>query len=102
MFSMVLESVPARLAGLITERVSVPTISIGAGPYCDGEVQVIYDILGLYPDFTPRHTRRYAEVGQMIHEAVTTYIAEVRSQTFPTAQQSSSMDAAIVQRLRAN
>jgi 3-methyl-2-oxobutanoate hydroxymethyltransferase len=99
-FSIVLELVPTELAALITERVSVPTIGIGAGPYCDGEVQVIHDLLGLFPDFTPRHTRRYAEVGKLILDAATAYAADVRSRAFPTAKQSSSIDAAIIERLR--
>ncbi len=99
-FSIVLELVPTELAALITERVSVPTIGIGAGPRCDGEVQVIQDILGLFPDFAPRHTRRYAEVGKAIHDAVVAYVADVRSRAFPTAKQSTSMDAAIIDRLR--
>lgn len=99
-FSIVLELVPTELAALITERVSVPTIGIGAGPYCDGEVQVIHDLLGLFPDFTPRHTRRYAEVGKIILDAVTAYAADVRSRAFPTAKQSTSIDAAIIERLR--
>jgi 3-methyl-2-oxobutanoate hydroxymethyltransferase len=99
-FSIVLELVPTELAALITERVSVPTIGIGAGPRCDGEVQVIQDILGLFPDFAPRHTRRYAEVGKAIHDAAAAYVADVRSRAFPTAKQSTSMDAAIIDRLR--
>lgn len=99
-FSIVLELVPTELAALITERVSVPTIGIGAGPYCDGEVQVIHDLLGLFPDFTPRHTRRYAEVGKSILDAATAYAADVRSRAFPTAKQSTRIDAAIIERLR--
>jgi 3-methyl-2-oxobutanoate hydroxymethyltransferase len=99
-FSIVLELVPAELAALITERVSIPTIGIGAGPRCDGEVQVIHDILGLFPDFTPKHTRRYAELGKLMLDAATAYVADVRSRTFPTAKQSSSMDASVIERLR--
>ncbi len=83
-FAIVLEVIPAALAKLITERTSVPTIGIGAGPDCDGEVQVIHDILGLFPDFTPRHTKRYGELGQSIREAVTAYLNEVRARSFPT------------------
>lgn len=99
-FSIVLELVPAELSALITERVSVPTIGIGAGPHCDGEVQVIQDILGMFPDFTPRHTKRYAEVGKAIHDAAAAFASDVRKRAFPTARQSSSMDAAIIERLR--
>lgn len=99
-FSIVLELVPTELAALITERVSVPTIGIGAGPRCDGEVQVIHDILGLYPDFTPKHTRRYAEMGKIILDAATAYVVDVRNRAFPTTKHSTSMDAAIIERLR--
>ncbi len=98
-FAIVLELVPAELARLVTERTRVPTIGIGAGPYCDGEVQVIYDILGLL-DFTPRHAKRYAELGTAIHEAATRYLGEVRSRGFPTEQQSSSIDHSIIDALR--
>jgi 3-methyl-2-oxobutanoate hydroxymethyltransferase len=99
-FSIVLELVPTELAELVTQRVSVPTIGIGAGPHCDGEVQVIHDILGLFPDFTPKHTRRYAEVGKAIHDAATAFVADVRSRAFPTAKQSTSMDATVIEHLR--
>ncbi|HLY29413.1 MAG TPA: 3-methyl-2-oxobutanoate hydroxymethyltransferase [Ktedonobacterales bacterium] len=99
-FAIVLEVIPAELAKLITERVGVPTIGIGAGPDCDGEVQVIHDILGLFPDFTPRHTKRYAELGQGLREAVTAYLADVRSRAFPTEQQSVTIDPAVIERLR--
>lgn len=99
-FSIVLELVPAELAKLITERTTVPTIGIGAGPHCDGEVQVIYDILGLFPDFTPRHTKRYAELGSALREAATTYMTEVRDGAFPTQAQSSVIDEAVIEVLR--
>jgi 3-methyl-2-oxobutanoate hydroxymethyltransferase len=98
-FAIVLELVPAALSKLITERASVPTIGIGAGPDCDGEVQVIYDILGLFPDFTPRHTKRYADIGASIRQAAQTYLAEVRERTFPTKDNSASIDPAILEAL---
>ncbi|HLJ81560.1 MAG TPA: 3-methyl-2-oxobutanoate hydroxymethyltransferase [Ktedonobacterales bacterium] len=99
-FAIVLELVPAELSKLITERTAVPTIGIGAGPHCDGEVQVIHDILGLYPDFTPRHTKRYAELGNALRDAATTYVSEVRERTFPTQAQSAAIDAAVIEALR--
>lgn len=99
-FAVVLELVPAELARLVTERATIPTIGIGAGPHCDGEVQVIHDILGLFPDFTPRHARRFAEVGTVVRDAVTAFMGEVRSRTFPTEQQSAAMDAAVIEALR--
>src|SRR5262249_40473989 len=99
-FAIVLELVPAELAQLITERPSVPTIGIGAGLHCDGEVQVLHHILGLYPDFTPRHTKRYAELGTALREAATAYMAEVRARTFPTAKQSATIDPRVIETLR--
>lgn len=99
-FAIVLELVPAELARLVTERTSVPTIGIGAGPFCDGEVQVIHDVLGLFPDFTPRHTKRFAELGNMMRDAVTTYMREVRERTFPTESQSSRIEPAVIEALR--
>ncbi|WIG61246.1 MAG: 3-methyl-2-oxobutanoate hydroxymethyltransferase [Ktedonobacterales bacterium] len=99
-FAVVLELVPAELARLVTERTSIPTIGIGAGPGCDGEVQVLHDILGLFPDFTPRHTKRYAELGTAIHEAASSYMREVRERAFPTAEQSSKLDPAVLEALR--
>jgi 3-methyl-2-oxobutanoate hydroxymethyltransferase len=98
-FAIVLELVPAALAKLITERASVPTIGIGAGPDCDGEVQVIYDILGLFPDFIPRHTKRYADIGASIRQAAQAYVSEVRDRKFPTQENSASIDPAILDAL---
>lgn len=100
-FAIVLELVPAELARLVTERVSVPTIGIGAGPYCDGEVQVIHDILGLFPDFTPRHAKRFADLGAAMRSGVEAYLREVRERSFPAEQQSATIDASLIERLRA-
>ncbi|MGH2487904.1 MAG: 3-methyl-2-oxobutanoate hydroxymethyltransferase [Ktedonobacterales bacterium] len=99
-FAVVLELVPAELARLVTERAHVPTIGIGAGPHCDGEVQVIYDILGMFPDFTPKHTKRYAELGTAMRDAVTRYVAEVRDRSFPTEAQSAPIEAEVIAKLR--
>jgi 3-methyl-2-oxobutanoate hydroxymethyltransferase len=82
-FSMVLEMIPAELAKRITESVPVPTIGIGAGPHCDGQVQVFHDLFGLYPDRRFKHNRRYAEVGQTILEAAREFVCEVRAGQFP-------------------
>ena len=100
-FAIVLELVPAELARLVTERVSVPTIGIGSGPYCDGEVQVIHDILGLFPDFTPRHTKRFADLGAAMRAGVEAYVREVHDRTFPNEANSATMDADLIARLRA-
>jgi len=95
-FAMVLESVPTPLSKLITERVGIPTIGIGAGPYCDGQVQVISDILGLFTDFVPRHAKRYAALADTIKSVASTYASEVKSGIFPTDKQSYTMDEALL------
>ena len=91
-YAIVLECVPVHLAKSITERVSIPTIGIGAGPDCDGQVQVFHDLLGLYQDFAPKHAKRYAEVGDTIRDAVKAYADDVRSGKFPTDAESFIMD----------
>jgi 3-methyl-2-oxobutanoate hydroxymethyltransferase len=95
-FSIVLECIPTPLAKLITERVSVPTIGIGAGKYCDGQVQVISDMLGLYTDFVPKHTKQYARLNTSITSSLAKYIDEVKSGDFPTAKQSYEMDESVL------
>jgi len=81
-FSIVLEGVPAELAKIITVELSIPTIGIGAGPFCDGQIQVFHDILGL-TDFVPRHAKEYDQIGSKIQGAVTNYRLDVESQRFP-------------------
>jgi 3-methyl-2-oxobutanoate hydroxymethyltransferase len=95
-FSIVLETVPAPLASLITERVSVPTIGIGAGPGCDGQVQVINDMLGSFTDFVPRHAKQYVKLADIIRGAVTEYYNEVRAGDFPTKKHSITMDESVL------
>lgn len=91
-FAIVLEAVPAMVAKRITETLLVPTIGIGAGPYCDGQVQVLYDILGLFEDFTPKHAKRYANLAEAIRGAVGSYVNEVTTGAFPTAKESHGLD----------
>jgi 3-methyl-2-oxobutanoate hydroxymethyltransferase len=98
-FAIVLECVPAALAGVITERLSIPTIGIGAGPHCDGQVQVLVDLLGLDPDFSPRHAKQYAHLAEEIQGAVQRYQREVQAGDFPTARESFSMDEAVLAEL---
>lgn len=93
-FAIVLELLPAPLAREITRRLRIPTIGIGAGVDCDGQVQVWHDLLGLYSDFVPRHAKRYATLAETIGAALASYVAEVRAGTFPTAEHSSTMDEA--------
>jgi len=97
-FAVVLETMPAELGRLITQRIGIPTIGIGAGPGCDGQVQVINDILGL-SDFTPRHARTYAQVGALTAQAIRDFSAEVASGAFPTAKESLALDPAVLAEL---
>ena len=87
-FAIVLEQIPAALAAEVTERLTIPTIGIGAGPHCDGQVQVWHDILGLYGDKTPKHAKRFGEIGQAIEAAVKDYVGQVSDRTFPPAAKS--------------
>lgn len=98
-YAVVLELVPAPLAGFITKQLSIPTIGIGAGSDCDGQVQVLHDMLGLFSDFVPRHARRYANLAQVIREAFTQYVEDVRDGSFPTAAESFSLDESILKQL---
>ena len=85
-FSVVLEKVPVGLAGRISAALSIPTIGIGAGAQCDGQVLVIDDMLGLFTDFRPKFVKRYAELGKTASEAIAAYAAEVRARSFPAAE----------------
>lgn len=82
-FSIVLECVPSELAAFITDRVSIPTIGIGAGPSCDGQVLVLHDLLGLYDGHTPKFVRKYAHLAEDMQQAVAAYLADVRDGKFP-------------------
>jgi 3-methyl-2-oxobutanoate hydroxymethyltransferase len=95
-FAIVLECTPAPLSKLITQRLSIPTIGIGAGLDCDGQVQVISDLLGLYTEFVPKHAKQYARLAGEIKTAVSTYVSEVKSHDFPTAEQSYTMDQSLI------
>src|SRR3954462_64206 len=92
-FAIVLECVPSELAAMITERVSVPTIGIGAGPACDGQVLVFHDLLGLTEGHLPRFVKRYASLSREIRDALENYADEVRSGAFPEEQHSYEMPA---------
>jgi len=99
-FAIVLETVPAPLATLITQKVSIPTIGIGAGAGCDGQVQVINDLLGSFTDFVPKHAKQYAKLADIIRNAVIEYNDEVIAGSFPTDKQSFSMDESILAELK--
>jgi len=87
-FAVVLECIPSEIAARITQRLSIPTIGIGAGPSCDGQVLVCHDLLGLYAELRPRFVKHYAELGGAVRDAVAAYCQEVRDGEFPTAQHS--------------
>jgi len=94
-FAVVLECIPAELAMRVTRSLSIPTIGIGAGVHCDGEVQVFHDLLGI-GDFLPRHAKRYATLGEEIVRAVGSYADDVRESRFPTEEQTTHADPAAV------
>jgi 3-methyl-2-oxobutanoate hydroxymethyltransferase len=90
-FSLVLEAVPSPVAARVTAALSIPTIGIGAGAECDGQVLVWHDLLGLYEGRTPRFVKRYAEVSSVIRDALTEYVGDVREHRFPEAQHTYAM-----------
>jgi 3-methyl-2-oxobutanoate hydroxymethyltransferase len=90
-FAIVLELVPAVVAQEVSQRIAIPTIGIGSGPGCDGEIQLFHDLFGLYTDFLPRHTRRYLNVAQEISTAARQYTADVIARRFPGPEQTSDL-----------
>ena len=98
-WSIVLELVPGPLARLITERIGIPTIGIGAGPHCDGQVLVFHDLVGLFSGFTPTFVKRYTEAGTAIRDAVARYAAEVRDGSFPGEGKSFGLSDEILKKL---
>jgi 3-methyl-2-oxobutanoate hydroxymethyltransferase len=99
-FAIVLETVPTPLATLITQRIGIPTIGIGAGKGCDGQVQVVSDILGLFTDFVPKHAKQYAKLAEAIRAAIIEYDRDVKAGSFPTEEQSFSMDESILAKFK--
>lgn len=96
---LVLECVPAKLAKLVTESISIPTIGIGAGNECDGQVLVYQDMLGMFSDFTPKFAKRFANVGEVMKEAFGTYIKEVKAQEFPAEEHVYGIDEEVLEKL---
>ena len=92
--ALVLELIPAEVAALVTARVRIPTIGIGAGAGCSGQIQVVHDLLGLFTDFLPKHARRYAELSGQMEAALAAYAADVREARFPEAGHSAHVDVA--------
>lgn len=98
-FAMVLEAVPEALARIITEKVTIPTIGIGSGRYCDGQVLVVNDILGMYSDFTPKFVKKYANLKGTITDAVGGYISDVKTEQFPEKQHTFSISDDVLEKL---
>ena len=98
-FSIVLEAVPAKLATLVTEAVDVPTIGIGAGAGCDGQILVYQDMLSMFSDFCPKFVKQFANVGQAMREGFTAYINEVQAGTFPSEEHTFKIDDEVLEKL---
>lgn len=98
-FAVVLEGVPKKLADLITEQLAIPTIGIGAGGGCDGQVLVYQDMLGMFSDFTPKFVKRFANVGDVMKEAFRSYIADVQNGAFPSEEHTYSVDDSVIEKL---
>lgn len=98
-FAVVIEAVPAALAQMITDAVSIPTIGIGAGAGCDGQILVYQDMLGMFSDFTPKFVKRYANVGEVMREAFANYTAEVASGAFPTEEHTYKIKDDVLEKL---
>lgn len=98
-FAVVLECVPAKLAELISKSISIPTIGIGAGAGCDGQILVYQDLLGLFSDFTPKFVKKYANVGEMMTQAFRDYIADVQEGSFPAPEHTFAISEDVIKKL---
>lgn len=98
-FSIVLEGVPSKLADIITDKVSIPTIGIGAGDRCDGQILVYQDMLGMFDDFTPKFVKKYECLGDKMKEAFKNYIDEVKDGSFPSEEHGFKIDDDIIEKL---
>ena len=98
-FAVVIEGVPAKIAALITEQLHIPTIGIGAGKDCDGQVLVYQDMLGMFSDFTPKFVKCYANIGEVMKEAFQNYIKEVQDGIFPAEENTYKVDDSVIEKL---
>lgn len=98
-FALVLECVPAKLAKIISEQLTIPTIGIGAGAGCDGQILVYQDMLGMFSDYTPKFVKRFAEVGSVMKEAFANYIKEVQAETYPAEEHTFKIDDGVLGKL---
>ena len=99
-FAIVLECIPKELSKLISEKLSIPTIGIGAGPYCDGQIQVFHDVLGLIENFNPKHAKKYLNLSKRIKKTLNTYSEDVANKKFPKAPHSSSCSPDIIDQIK--
>lgn len=98
-FALVLECVPAKLAKIISEQLTIPTIGIGAGAGCDGQILVYQDMLGMFSDYTLKFVKRFAEVGSVMKEAFANYIKEVQAETYPAEEHTFKIDDEVLEKL---
>ncbi len=98
-FAVVLECVPAKIADIVTKELSIPTIGIGAGNVCDGQVLVYQDMLGMFSDFTPKFVKRFADIGEVMKEAFANYDKEVKAGTFPEKKHEYTIDDDVLEKL---
>lgn len=98
-FAIVLECIPEKISKIITESVSIPTIGIGAGKYCNGQILVINDMLGMYSDFTPKFVKQYKNLKEDINEAINNYIKDIKTGAFPEEKHSFKIDEQILDKL---
>lgn len=98
-FAVVMEGVPSKLAAMVTEKLSIPTIGIGAGDKCDGQILVYQDMLGMFSDFTPKFVKKYENLGDRMRNAFATYIGEVKDGSFPSEEHGFKIDEDIIEKL---
>lgn len=98
-FAIVMEGVPSKLAAMVTEKLSIPTIGIGAGDKCDGQILVYQDMLGMFSDFTPKFVKKYENLGDRMRNAFSTYIDEVKNGSFPSEEHGFKIDEEVIEKL---
>ena len=98
-FAVVLECVPEKLATMVSEKLNIPTIGIGAGAGCDGQVLVYADMLGMFSDFTPKFVKRFAETGKIMTEAFKAYVKEVKEGSYPSAEHTYAISDDVIEKL---
>jgi len=98
-FALVMEGVPTKLAAMVTEKLSIPTIGIGAGDKCDGQILVYQDMLGMFSDFTPKFVKKYENLGDRMRNAFATYIDDVKKGSFPSEEHGFKIDEDIIEKL---